>query len=71
MIEPHLTPKQSANYLRKTADTLNFNQEHFKEIDKLAQYFEDMYSASNNNWEDFMTYLCSDPWAHQKNYKGR
>jgi hypothetical protein len=71
MIEPHLTPKQSANYLRKVADRLNFNQTRFKEVDELAVYFEDMYAASNHNWEDFMAYLCSDPWAHQKNYKGR
>lgn len=67
MIEPHLTPRQSANYLNSVSSILNCNQDHTA----IVNYFEDMYNASNNSWEDFMAYLCSDPWSHQKNYKGR
>lgn len=71
MVEPHLTPRQGFNYINKICNKINSRQTILEDTKGLVDYFEGMYNSSENNWEDFMAYLCSDPWAHQKTYKGR
>lgn len=70
-VEPHLTPRQHANYLEKIYNRIGIDVPKSKEITELVDYFNNMYNDSGKNWDSFMKTLCADEWAITKIYQGR